>query len=151
MRLLVQTVKDASCLVDGKVTGAIDEGYLVLVGFGLDDNEEVVEKMADKLYKLRVFEDDQGKMNLSIDDIKGDILSISQFTLYADTKKGNRPSFIEALGGDKALSLYLYFNECLKNEGLIVKTGVFGANMDVKLINQGPLTFIFDSKELFDK
>ena len=97
MRLLVQTVKNASCLVDGKVTGAIDEGYLVLVGFGLDDNEEVVGKMADKLYKLRVFEDDQGKMNLSIDDIKGDILSISQFTLYADTKKGNRPSFIEAL------------------------------------------------------
>ena len=146
MRLLVQTVKNAFCLVDGKVTGAIDEGYLVLVGFGLDDNEEVVEKMADKLYKLRVFEDDQGKMNLSIDDIKGDILSISQFTLYADTKKGNRPSFIEALGGDKALSLYLYFNECLKAKGLKVETGIFGAHMLITSTNIGPKTFILESR-----
>lgn len=122
---------------------------MLLVGFGLNDNSTVVEKMAEKVSKLRVFEDENGKMNKSIYDVSGRILSISQFTLYADCKKGNRPSFTNALGGDKAIELYKYFNLCLKNLNLEVQEGIFGADMKIELLNDGPVTIILDSEELW--
>ncbi len=142
MQLVVQTVLEASCTVDEKVISKIDNGYMVLVGIGTEDDEKICEKMALKLSKLRVFEDEVGKMNLDIHTTKGEILSISQFTLYADTSSGNRPSFTKAQKGDRAKELYDYFNKCLENQGIIVKTGVFGAHMKISLINDGPKTFI---------
>lgn len=148
MRLVIQRVSKASCTVEGKITGAVDDGYMVLVGFGLDDDKSVVEKMAGKLSKLRIFEDEEGKINRSIYDVGGKILSISQFTLYADCKKGNRPSFSDALGGEKAIELYRYFNECLRNLNLEVEEGVFGADMKISLVNEGPVTIILDSGRL---
>ena len=144
MRLIVQTVSYATCTVDEKSVGSIENGYMVLVGLGQDDDEEKVVKMAKKLSKLRVFEDHEGKMNLDIKAVNGSILSISQFTLYADTNKGNRPSFVNAMGGEKAELLYQYFNECLRNEGLTVEEGVFGAHMLIDLCNVGPKTFILE-------
>ncbi len=148
MRLVVQRVKEASCTVDNVVTGKINTGFMVLVGFGLDDNRDVVDKMANKLSKLRVFEDENGKMNLGLKDVGGDILSISQFTLYADASKGNRPSFNLALKGDEAIKLYDYFNEVLTNLGFRVEKGIFGADMKIRLLNDGPVTIILDSEEL---
>lgn len=148
MRLVVQRVKEASCTVDGNVTGKINDGFMILVGFGSDDNKTIVEKMANKLAKLRVFEDSDGKMNLGLNDINGDILSISQFTLYADCSKGNRPSFNLALKGEEAIKLYDYFNEVLRQLGFKVETGIFGADMKIKLLNDGPVTIIMDSREL---
>ena len=148
MRLVVQRVLNAKCEVDNNITGQIENGYMVLVGFGLDDNKEIVEKMANKLAKLRVFEDEEGKMNKSIYDIGGKILSISQFTLYADASKGNRPSFTNAMPGKDSIELYKYFNECLRNLNLEVGEGIFGADMKISLINDGPVTIILDSKEL---
>ncbi len=148
MKLVVQRVKEASCTVNDQVTGQIEQGYMVLVGFGQDDSETTAEKMATKLSKLRIFEDENQKMNLSIFDVKGKILSISQFTLYADCKKGNRPSFTDARGGNEATKLYDYFNQCLRNLGLVVETGIFGADMQIRLLNDGPVTIIMDSKEL---
>lgn len=149
MKLVVQRVSHASCTVDGKITGKIENGYMVLVGFGLNDEKPIVCKMAEKLSKLRIFEDEQGKINKSIFDVNGKILSISQFTLYADCSKGNRPSFTNALGGDKAVELYKYFNECLRNLNLEVEEGVFGADMKIELLNDGPTTIILDSEELW--
>ena len=149
MRLVVQRVKEASCTVDGKITGAIGDGFMVLVGMGLEDDELIVERMANKLSKLRVFDDGEGKMNLSLYDVGGSILSISQFTLYADAAKGNRPSFVNVLRGEEATKLYDYFNKCLRDLGLTVETGIFGADMAIKLWNDGPVTIILDSKELF--
>ncbi|MBQ6492899.1 MAG: D-tyrosyl-tRNA(Tyr) deacylase [Erysipelotrichaceae bacterium] len=149
MRLVIQKVSEASCTVEGKITGQIENGYMVLVGIGLDDNEEIAEKMALKLSKLRIFDDEQGKINLSIYDVKGKILSISQFTLYADCRKGNRPSFTDALGGERALELYRYFNECLRKLDLEVEEGIFGAEMKIALVNEGPITIVLDSEELW--
>lgn len=149
MRLVVQRVTEASCTVDDQITGKIGRGYMVLVGLGLTDKEETVEKMAVKLSKLRIFEDENGKINRSIYDVDGKILSISQFTLYADAKKGNRPSFTDALGGDRAKELYLYFNECLRNLSLEVEEGIFGADMKIALVNDGPVTVILDSEVLW--
>ena len=149
MKLVVQRVKEASCTVDNEITGQIEQGFMVLVGIGLDDNKEIVEKMANKLAKLRVYDDGQGKMNLSIFDVGGKILSISQFTLYADAAKGNRPSFTDAAKGDFAEELYEYFNSCLRQLGLIVEEGIFGADMKIRLLNDGPVTIILNSKELF--
>ena len=148
MRLVVQRVKEASCTVDEKITGQIDQGFMVLVGINVDDNRDIVYKMANKLAKLRVFDDDAGKMNLSLFDVGGSILSISQFTLYADCKKGNRPSFVNAMKGEDAKVLYDYFNCCLKDLGLKVETGVFGGDMAIKLWNDGPVTIIMDSKDI---
>lgn len=148
MKLVVQRVTQAKCEVDNKVTGQVKTGYMVLVGFGLDDDKIIVEKMASKLSKLRIFDDQDGKINLSINDVGGRILSISQFTLYADCAKGNRPSFVNALGGEKAIELYKYFNECLRNIGLEVEEGIFGADMKISLLNDGPVTIILDSKEI---
>jgi len=149
MKLVVQRVTEASCTVDDKITGKIGRGYMVLVGLGLTDKEETVEKMAVKLSKLRIFDDENGKINRSIHDVDGKILSISQFTLYADAKKGNRPSFTDALGGDRAKELYLYFNECLRDLSIEVQEGVFGADMKIALVNDGPVTVILDSEVLW--
>lgn len=149
MRLVVQRVKRASCTVDNQITGQITQGFMVLVGIGLDDNKEIVEKMANKFSKLRVFDDENQNLNLSLYDVGGDVLSISQFTLYADASKGNRPSFINAMKGNEAKELYEYFNSCLEKLDLKVEKGIFGADMAIELINDGPVTIILDSKELF--
>ena len=149
MRLVIQKVSHADCRVDGKITGQIEKGFMVLVGIGLNDDRGITEKMAVKLSKLRIIDDEDGKINRSIFDAQGKILSISQFTLYADCKKGNRPSFTDALGGEDAKQLYLYFNECLRNLGLEVEEGIFGADMKVTLTNDGPVTIILDSEVLW--
>ena len=137
-------MSQAKCVVDGQVTGEIGKGYMLLVGFGHDDNKETARKYANKVAKLRIFDDENGKINRSIYDVNGAILSISQFTLYGDARKGNRPSFIEALGGQEAVELYDYFNECLRELGLRVETGIFGADMKVSLTNDGPVTIILE-------
>ena len=149
MRLVVQRVNKAECIVEDHITGNIDVGYMVLVGLGLNDDEKIVEKMAEKLSKLRIFSDENDKINLSIHDVKGKILSISQFTLYANCAKGNRPSFTDALGGDKARELYRYFNECLRKLDIEVEEGIFGADMKISLTNDGPVTIILDSEDLW--
>lgn len=150
MKIVAQNVLEAYVKIDGQIYSKIGFGYMVLVSFTNGDNEEICEKMANKLVNLRVFPDENNKTNLSIKDINGSILSISQFTLYADCHKGNRPSFvINCLNPNEATKLYDYFNKCLENHGISVKTGVFGADMKVGLINDGPFTTILDSKELF--
>ncbi|MBR2787538.1 MAG: D-tyrosyl-tRNA(Tyr) deacylase [Erysipelotrichaceae bacterium] len=149
MRLVVQRVNKAECKVEDHITGNIDVGYMVLVGLGVSDDEKIVEKMAEKLSKLRIFSDENDKINLSIHDVKGKILSISQFTLYANCAKGNRPSFTDALGGDKARELYRYFNECLRKLDIEVEEGIFGADMKISLTNDGPVTIILDSEDLW--
>ena len=149
MRLVVQRVSEAKCTIDGHVTGSIDAGYMVLVGFGHMDDRKIIEKMADKLVKLRVFDDGQGKMNLSVKDIGGKILSIPQFTLYADPSKGNRPSFTDALEPETATEYYACFNECLRTLEVQVEEGVFGADMKISLLNDGPVTIILDSEVLW--
>lgn len=146
MKIVVQKVKEASCKVDGKITGSIKNGLMLLVGFTYGDNKEIIEKMALKVVNLRIFEDDNNVMNLSLLDVGGSILSISQFTLYADTKKGNRPSYINALNGEGAIKLYDLFNEELRKY-VKVETGIFGADMDISLINSGPTTIILERGE----
>ncbi|MGR3741737.1 D-aminoacyl-tRNA deacylase [Companilactobacillus sp. DQM5] len=144
MKVVIQRVKSASVEVDKNVIGKIDSGLCILVGIKDNDNLMVVKKMAEKIGKLRIFSDTQGKMNLSIKDIGGKILSISQFTLYADTKKGNRPSFVSAAKPDKAKDLYDAFNSQLTSEGIEVKKGKFGADMQVSLVNDGPVTIVLE-------
>lgn len=143
MRVVVQRVKKASVVVDKKTAGAIDEGMLLLVGFSTDDEKNNVDKMVDKVLNLRIFDDENGVMNLAIDKEKAKILSVSQFTLYADTTKGNRPSYIKAQKGEKAEELYKYFNERLK-EKIKVEAGVFGAEMEVSMIGDGPVTILLE-------
>ena len=150
MRVLVQKSLEASVKVDGEILGSIDSGLVLLVGFTEGDNEEIIDKMINKVINLRVFEDENEKMNLSILDTKGSILSISQFTLYADAKKGNRPSFINAMNPNEATKLYDLFNEKL-SKFLHVETGIFGADMKVEIYNDGPVTIYLDSEELFKK
>ncbi|MGI6510494.1 MAG: D-aminoacyl-tRNA deacylase [Erysipelotrichaceae bacterium] len=145
MKIVIQRVKNASVRIEGKVYSSIEAGYLLLVGFSAADDEEVLPAMAKKLLELRINEDNQGKMNLSIIDVGGEILSVSQFTLYADCKKGRRPSFTDACPPEKASQLYDKFNEVLKESGLKVETGLFQAFMEVELINDGPVTVILDS------
>lgn len=149
MRLVVQNSLNASCEVNNKIVGKISHGFVVLVGFTLDDTPEIVEKMANKMVSMRVFEDENGKTNLSLKDIEGEILSISQFTLYGSLKDGRRPSFINALEPKRANELYEYFNSLLEKAGYKVEKGIFGADMKICLINKGPFTTILDSKELF--
>lgn len=146
MRVVIQRSKKASVTVDGQVTGAIDSGYVLLVGLTHGDTIEDVQYVAKKVAEIRLWEDVEGKMNHSIVEHGGAILSVSQFTLYADTKRGRRPSFIEAARPGTALPLWLAFNEELKSYGLQVETGVFGAMMDVSLVNDGPVTIIVESK-----
>lgn len=146
MRVVIQRVSKAEVSVNGVVKAEIGKGFLVLVGIEEEDTKEDVEYLVRKVSKMRVFEDSEGKMNLSLKEINGEVLSISQFTLHADTKKGNRPSFIQAARPEKAIPFYEAFNEGLKKEKLVVKTGEFGENMAVSLVNDGPVTIITDSK-----
>lgn len=148
MRVLIQRSKNSSVTIDNKVNGSIDFGYVLLVGFTDGDNEQIVDKMINKILNLRIFEDETGKMNKSIIDEGGSILSISQFTLYADTKKGNRPSFVQSLEYNKASNLYDYFNLKLKERNIKVETGIFGADMKVSILNDGPVTIFLDSEKL---
>ena len=145
MRILVQRVKNASVTIDGQLFSQIRQGYLLLVGFSNNDDENIVELMTQKLLNLRICDDSDGKMNLSIIDTKGELLSVSQFTLYADSSKGRRPSFIDACNPERAVQLYDYFNDNLRKSGLKVETGKFRAEMDVQLVNSGPITIMLDS------
>ena len=149
MRLVVQKVSQSSVKIEGEIVGAIDKGYMVLVGITNGDDELLVEKMVDKLVNLRIFEDENDKLNLSLLDVGGSVLSISQFTLYANCKKVRRPSFIDAAKPDISSPLYDFFNKKLEEKGINVERGVFGAMMEVSLINDGPVTIILDSNELF--
>lgn len=143
MKVIVQRVIEASCTVDNKITGKIDNGYMLLVGFNTNDNASNVYEMVKKIINLRIMDDENHVMNKNILDTKGSILSISQFTLYADTKKGNRPSYINAMKGEDAIKLYALFNEELRKY-LHVEEGVFGADMKINLINDGPVTIILE-------
>jgi D-tyrosyl-tRNA(Tyr) deacylase len=144
---VLQRVREASVEVEGKIVGTIDKGLVLLVGAASGDGEKEANYLADKCVNLRIFEDAQGKMNLSALETKAEILVISQFTLYGDTGKGRRPSFTEALEPVEAEKLYLKFIGCLKEKGLKVERGKFGAKMLVKIFNHGPVTFILDSRE----
>ncbi|MDX1258378.1 D-aminoacyl-tRNA deacylase [Exiguobacterium sp. K1] len=144
MRVVLQRVKEASVTVEGAVTGQIDQGFLLLVGVTHDDTLEQVNWLADKIAGLRVFEDEEERMNLSLQDVEGKVLSVSQFTLYGDVKKGRRPAFTEAAKPDVANELYEAFNARLRQQGIIVETGQFGAMMDVALVNDGPVTLILE-------
>ncbi len=143
MKVIVQRVIEASCTVDNKITGKIDNGYMLLVGFNTNDNASNVYEMVKKIINLRIMDDENHVMNKNILDTKGSILSISQFTLYADTKKGNRPSYINAMKGEDAIKLYALFNEELRKY-LHVEEGIFGADMKINLINDGPVTIILE-------
>lgn len=146
MKVVLQRSKAASVTVDGTVTGAIDHGYVLLVGITHEDTQEDVAYLAKKVANLRLWEDADGKMNHSILEHGGAILSVSQFTLYGDAKKGNRPSFINAARPEAAEPLWEAFNQALRQQGLHVETGIFGAMMDVALINDGPVTILLESK-----
>ena len=149
MRAVIQRVSEEKVEVDGDIIGKIGEGFLVLIGVRKDDTEEDVRYLADKVLGLRIFEDEAGKMNLSITDVKGEILAVSQFTLYGDSRKGRRPSFDEAAPPDVAERLYELFVEEIRKSGMKVETGRFRALMDVYLINSGPVTILLDSRQLF--
>lgn len=145
MRVILQVVNHSEVIIEGKLHNKIEKGYLLLVGIGKEDSEENVKSMALKISKLRVFHDENGKTNLDIKSVNGEILSISQFTLYANTNGGNRPDFLNAASKEKAIYLYNLFNEELSNYGLIVKDGVFGADMKVDLENDGPFTIFLEN------
>ena len=144
MKLVVQRVNNAKVEVDGKIVGAINNGFLVLLGVTHNDNKEIADYLVKKLCNLRVFEDEAGKMNLSLKDVNGELLIVSQFTLYADCNGGNRPSFINAAKPDMANELYEYFCEKCKENNIEVKKGIFGANMKVSLLNDGPVTIVLE-------
>ena len=147
MRTVIQRVRFARVSVDGKIIGEIDKGLLILLGVAHDDSEKEMKWLANKTKNLRIFEDEEEKMNLSLEDIKGKALIISQFTLYANSVKGNRPSFIEAAKPDFAKDLYLKFIQEFKNFGIETQEGEFGADMRVELLNDGPVTIIIDTKD----
>lgn len=149
MRAVVQRVKESSVKVQGNIIGSIGIGFTVLLGIGKDDSEEDIKYLKDKIVNLRVFEDEDGKMNLSLKDVRGDLLVVSQFTLYGDCRKGRRPNFMNALGGEEAESLYELFIEECKREDIAVESGSFGAEMEVHIINDGPVTILLDSKKTF--
>lgn len=146
MRIVLQRVAHASVTVEEKVIGKIQRGFLLLVGVTHDDAMEDMEYLVRKIVQMRIFEDEDGKLNRSIQDIGGEILSVSQFTLYAETKKGNRPSFSKAAPGDVAIEMFEQFNGLLRETGVPVETGQFGADMKVELLNDGPVTILLDSK-----
>ena len=143
MKVLVQRVTSSSVEVEGKIVGKIDNGIMLLVGFTHTDTSKEIDYMVDKVINLRIFDDENGVMNKSLLDVGGSILSISQFTLYADASKGRRPSYINALGGDKSSPLYDEFNQKLK-EKVHTETGIFGAEMKVSLVNDGPITIMLE-------
>ena len=148
MRMVIQRVKHASVTVDGEITGKIGQGFLVLLGIGPDDTEEIVEKMADKMMRLRIFSDENDKINRSLSDVDGELLLVSQFTLYADCRKGNRPSFVKAAPPAQAEALYEYCKAYCKKTVPVVESGIFGADMAVSLCNDGPFTIVLDSDEI---
>lgn len=149
MRAVVQRVAHARVTVEGELLGQIGKGFLILLGVADGDTREITERMADKICRLRIFEDENGKTNLSLADVEGELLVISQFTLYADCKKGNRPSFVKAGAPRMAEALYERFMEHCKNYVDVVEKGRFGADMKVELLNDGPFTLMLDSEELF--
>lgn len=151
MKFVIQRVSNASVEVKNKIVGEIDTGFLVLVGIKTDDTKEIADFMVNKLVKLRIFEDEAGKMNLSIKDVKGKLLLVSQFTLYANCKGGNRPDFINAAKPEYAKELYEYVIEKCKEEGIEVQTGMFREEMKVRLLNDGPVTIVMDSNEVMKK
>ena len=147
MRVVIQRVKNASVEIDGNVNGKINTGFLVLLGIASTDTTQDVDYLVKKVVNLRVFSDENDKMNLSLKDVNGELLVISQFTLYGNCREGNRPSFIEAARPDVAVPLYEYFVEECKKQISVVETGVFGADMKVSLLNEGPVTIIIESKK----
>lgn len=151
MRFVIQRVNHASVTVDNEVIGQIKKGFLVLMGACDEDDKAIAEKMVKKMIGLRIFEDGEGKTNLALKDVEGELLIVSQFTLYADCKKGNRPSFIKAGSPDHANALYEYVVELCKQEIPVVETGSFGADMKVELCNDGPFTIVLDSDEIMKK
>lgn len=144
MRVVIQRVNHAQVDIDGKTVGKIGKGFLLLVGIKNGDELPVIKKTADKIAKMRIFEDEEGKTNLSLKDVNGEILSVSQFTLMANTKKGNRPSFVDAMRPPRSKELWEDFNQELENDGFHVETGEFGADMQVSLENDGPFTIVLD-------
>ena len=144
MKIILQKVKKASVSVDNKIVGSIDKGYCLLVGVHKESTEEDVKYLAKKIAQARLFEDENDKINLSLKDVGGSILSVSQFTLYADTKKGNRPSFTSAAEAEKANELYEKFNKFLREEGVTVETGIFQTMMEVNIVNDGPVTIVYE-------
>ena len=146
MRVIVQRSLESSVSVKGEVVGKISHGLVVLVGFTDGDSEKEIDYMIDKVTHLRIFDDEDGVMNRSLVDVSGDILSISQFTLYADASKGRRPSYVQALNGDKAVLLYDLWNQKLEQSGIHVETGVFGADMEVHIVNDGPVTIMLEKE-----
>ncbi len=150
MRVVVQRSLASAVSVAGEVTGKIDKGLVLLVGFHKEDTEEDIQYLVKKVAHLRIFDDEDGIMNRSILDVGGSILSISQFTLYGDTRKGNRPSYVDAMNGEKASPLYQRFNESLRNLGIPVAEGIFGADMKVSITNDGPITILLESRREYD-
>ena len=148
MKFVIQRVTHADVVVDGNEIGRIGKGFMVLIGVSKEDDKAIADKMVDKMIKLRIFEDENGKTNLSLDDVGGELLLISQFTLYANCKKGNRPSFIDAGAPDEANALYEYIIERCKERINVVERGEFGADMKVSLLNDGPFTIVLDSSEI---
>lgn len=144
MKVVIQRSKEANVKVDNKIVGKINKGLVILVGFTQNDTEKEIEYIIDKIINLRIFDDENGVMNKSLLDVDGEILSISQFTLYADTKKGRRPSYINALNPTDAIKLYDNFNQKLKETNINIQTGIFGADMQVSLINDGPVTIVIE-------
>lgn len=148
MRFVIQRVQHANVSVDGQIIGAIDKGLLVFIGVTHSDTSEIADKMVKKLVNMRIFQDENDKTNLALQDVNGQLLLISQFTLYADCKKGNRPSFINAGSPDMANELYEYIIKCCKESVPIVEKGSFGADMKIDLLNDGPFTIVLDSDDL---
>lgn len=146
MKVVLQRCLESSVEVDSKIVGKINKGLIILVGFTQDDNIDDINYIVDKVINLRIFDDQQSVMNKSLLDIKGEILSVSQFTLYADTKKGRRPSYIKALNGNDAKKLYNIFNQKLRDNSIIVNEGIFGADMKVSIVNDGPVTIVMESR-----
>ena len=146
MKIVIQRVSQASVKVSGEIVGEISQGLLLLVGIEENDEKEDAEWLSKKILDLRIFSDEEGKMNCSVKDINGEILCVSQFTLIADYKKGNRPSFIKAAKPEKAVPLFEYFKGLIKSSGLKTESGIFGADMKVCLLNDGPVTIVMDSK-----
>ena len=148
MKFVIQRVTHGSVTIDGEVRGKIGKGFLVLIGIGQVDTKEIADKMVRKLVNMRIFEDEEGRTNLGLKDVQGELLLISQFTLYADCKKGNRPSFTAAGGPEMAETMYQYIIEECKKEIAVVEQGEFGADMKVELLNDGPFTIILDSRDI---
>ena len=151
MRALLQRVTSANCKVGNKITGKIGDGLLVFVGFTDGDTISEIDYMVDKIINLRIFDDENGVMNKSLLDVRGSILSISQFTLYADCRKGRRPSYVKALSGELSTKLYDMFNKKLSEKGVIVETGLFGADMKISLVNDGPVTIMLEKEHVNGK